>query len=277
PWTDWMSASGGSVSLPPARSLQWEVEFPTDAGETALVDRVEVAVVESNLPPQVKTLKVEEPGVVYLAAPPPSGPVIDAVHPDINGIFTVIDDSAPRKNNSTKGKKFYRAGYRTVSWEVADPNNDPLAYKLEIEDREGFSYIVREQDKCTQIGIDTSALPDGIYRFRLTASDAPGNPDGSLEVSRVSRWFPIDNSEPEVSLRRSGDSWVVIVRDSLSPVARADWSRDGGMWTALAPTDGLLDGREETFEFPAESGRHMVVVRVVDRQHNRATAGAVEE
>jgi hypothetical protein len=277
PWTDWMSASGGSVSLPPARSLQWEVEFPTDAGETALVDRVEVAVVESNLPPQVKTLKVEEPGVVYLAAPPPSGPVIDAVHPDINGIFTVIDDSAPRKNNSTKGKKFYRAGYRTVSWEVADPNNDPLAFKLEIEDREGFSFIVREQVKGTQIGIDTSALPDGIYRFRLTASDAPGNPDGSLEVSRVSRWFPIDNSEPEVSLRRSGDSWVVIVRDSLSPVARADWSRDGGMWTALAPTDGLLDGREETFEFPAESGRHMVVVRVVDRQHNRATAGAVEE
>jgi hypothetical protein len=277
PWTDWMSASGGSVSLPPARSLQWEVEFPAGAAKTALVDRVEVAVVESNLPPQVKTLKVEEPGVVYLAAPPPSGPVIEAVHPDINGIFTVIDDSAPKSNNSTKGKKFYRAGYRTVSWEVADPNNDPLAFKLEIEDREGFSFIVREQIKGTQLGIDTSALPDGIYRFRLTASDAPRNPEGPLEVSRVSRWFPIDNSEPEVSLRRSGDSWVVSVRDGLSPVARAEWSRDGGRWTALAPTDGLLDGREETFEFPAASGRHMVVVRVVDRQHNRATAGATEE
>jgi catechol 2,3-dioxygenase-like lactoylglutathione lyase family enzyme len=253
------------------------VEFPAGAAKTSLVDRVEVAVVESNLPPQVKTLKVEEPGVVYLAAPPPSGPVIEAVHPDINGIFTVIDDSAPKSNNSTKGKKFYRAGYRTVSWEVADPNNDPLAFKLEIEDREGFSFIVREQIKGTQLGIDTSALPDGIYRFRLTASDAPRNPEGPLEVSRVSRWFPIDNSEPEVSLRRSGDSWVVSVRDGLSPVARAEWSRDGGRWTALAPTDGLLDGREETFEFPAASGRHMVVVRVVDRQHNRATAGATEE
>jgi hypothetical protein len=58
---------------------------------------------------------------------------------------------------------------------------------------------------------------------------------------------------------------------------RAEWSRDGDGWNALAPTDGLLDGRAETFEFPAETGRHMVVVRVVDRQHNRATAGAVEE
>ena len=69
----------------------------------------------------------------------------------------------------------------------------------------------------------------------------------------------------------------MLVNDSLSPIVRAEWSRDGDGWTALAPTDGLLDGRQETFEFPAASGRHMVVVRVVDRQHNRATAGAVEE
>ena len=65
--------------------------------------------------------------------------------------------------------------------------------------------------------------------------------------------------------------------DALSPIVRAEWSRDGDVWEALAPTDGLLDGRVEHFEFPAEDGAHLVVVRVVDRQHNRATAGAVEE
>jgi hypothetical protein len=80
-----------------------------------------------------------------------------------------------------------------------------------------------------------------------------------------------------VSLRRAGKLWVVSVRDDLSPIVRAEWSRDGDQWIALAPADGLLDGREETFEFPATSGRHMVVVRVVDRQHNRATAGAEEK
>ena len=58
---------------------------------------------------------------------------------------------------------------------------------------------------------------------------------------------------------------------------RAEWSRDGDAWEALAPEDGLLDGRDELFEFPARDGDHVVVVRVVDRQHNRATAGAVEE
>jgi hypothetical protein len=276
-WTEWMPASGGSVGLPAARSLQWEVDFPAGAKTGPLVDRVEVAVVEVNLPPQIKTLAVEEPGVVYLAAPPSTGPVIEAVHPDVNGIFTVIDDSAPKNNGSTKGKKYYRAGFRTVSWKVSDPNNDPLQYRLEIEDRNGFGFNVRERIAGTQLGVDTHALPDGAYRFRLTASDAPGNPDGALEVSRVSRWFAVDNTAPAASLRRTGDLWVVSVSDNLSPIVRAEWSRDGHQWTALAPTDGLLDGREETFEFPAESGRHMVVVRVVDRQHNRATAGAVEE
>jgi len=276
-WTEWMPASGGSVGLPAARSLQWEVDFPADAKTAPVVDRVEVAVVEVNLPPQMKMLKVEEPGVVYLSAPPPTGPVIEAVHPDVNGIFTVIDDSTPKKNGSTKGKKFYRAGFRTVSWKVSDPNKDPLQYRLEIEGRSGFSFNVRERIAGTQLGVDTHALPDGTYRFRLTASDAPGNPDGAIEVSRVSRWFVVDNTAPAASLRRTGDLWVVSASDNLSPIARAEWSRDGHEWTALAPTDGLLDGREETFEFPAVAGRHMVVVRVVDRQHNRATAGAVEE
>ena len=257
--------------------MQWEIEFSAEGKTAPVVDRVEVAVKEVNLPPRIKQLVVEEPGVVYLAAPPPTGPVIEAVHPDVNGIFTVIDDAAPKNNGSTKGKKYYRAGFRTVSWQVSDPNNDPLRYRLEIEDRNGFSFNVRERIAGTQLGVDTHALPDGAYRFRLTSSDTPGNPDGAIEVSRVSRWFTIDNTAPVASLDRTGDRWVVSVKDNLSPIVRAEWSRDGHEWTALAPMDGLLDGREEIFEFPAESGRHMVVVRAVDRQHNRATAGAVEE
>jgi hypothetical protein len=272
-----MPASGGLVGLPAARTLQWEVEFSAAAEPAPVVDRVEVAVVEINLPPRIKDLTVEEPGVIYLAAPPPTGPVIEAVHPDVNGIFTVIDEAAPKDNGSTKGKKYYRAGFRTVSWEVSDPNKDPLRYRLEIEDRSGHNLEVRERIASPQLGVDTNSLPDGTYRFRLTASDAPGNPEGAIEVSRVSRWFAVDNTPPSVSLRRAGKLWVVSVRDDLSPIVRAEWSRDGDQWIALAPADGLLDGREETFEFPVASGRHMVVVRVVDRQHNRATAGAVEE
>jgi hypothetical protein len=277
PWTEWLPAAGGRVPLPSARSLQWEVEWQEVGAEGAVVDRVEVAVVEVNLPPRVTSLKVEEPGVVFLMAPPPSGPVIEAIHPDINGIFTVVDETRPAKAANAKGKKYYRSGYRTVSWKATDPNKDPMRFDLELESRDGFLFEVRQRLTGNQLGVDTSAMPDGTYRFRLTASDAPGNPEGALDSTRTSRWFRIDNTAPTVKLERHDERWVASVSDLLSPIARAEWSRDGERWQALAAKDGLLDGREETFEFPASTGRHLVVVRVADRQHNRATAGGVEE
>jgi len=275
-WTEWMPAGVGQVSLAPARAVQWEVKLPHTTGDPVTVDRVEVATVEVNLPPRVASLVVEDPGVIYLAAPPTSGPVIEAVHPDTNGIFTVIDETAAKNGSSTKGKKYYRSGFRTVSWEAQDPNGDPLRYRLEIEGQDGHRLEIRERIRGTQLGIDTSALPDGVYRFRLAASDSPDNPEGALETTRMSRWFTVDNQAPEIRLERNGGVWLATVTDALSPIVRAEWSRDGAEWQALAPADGLLDGREERFEFPSEDGQHLVVVRVVDRQHNRTTAGAVE-
>ncbi|HSO23462.1 MAG TPA: hypothetical protein VLT81_11160 [Chondromyces sp.] len=276
-WSEWLPAAAGMVPLPPSRAVQWELELPATPGDPAAVERVEVAAVELNLPPRIASLTVEEPGVIFLAAPPSSGPVIEAVSPDLAGIFTVIDESEARNNGSTKGRKFYRTGYRTVSWEASDPNNDALRFVLELESRDGFRLPVRERLTGTQIGVDTGAVPDGSYRFRLTASDLPDNPEGALETSRSSRWFTVDNSPPSLRLEREGDSWVAVARDASSPIVRAEWSRNGANWESLAPEDGLLDGREERFRFAAEPGRHLVVVRVVDRQHNKATAGATEE
>jgi hypothetical protein len=273
PWTDWLPASRGTVPLPPARSLQWEVEL--DAGST--VERVEVALRDINLAPQISDLSVEEPGVVYLAAPPPSGPVIDRDHPDFNGIFTVIDPEGGAAKNGSKGKKYYRAGYRTVSWTAKDLNEDALVFRLEVEREDGFLMTVRDELAVDQLGVDTTALPDGRYRFRLTASDGPTNPGDALSATRSSGWFVVDNTPPRVTLTRQGDRWGVVVEDDGSAVARVEWSRDGAEWKELAPEDGILDGQRETFSLPAAQGRHLVVIMAVDRHHNRTTAGAVEE
>jgi len=272
PWTEWLPASGGTVPLPVGRSIQWEVDLE---GGTP-VERVVVAFREINLAPQITTLSVEEPGVVYLAAPPPTGPVIDRDHPDVNGIFTVIDPRATAQKNAGKGKKYYRMGFRTVRWTTKDLNEDALRFRLEVEREDGFELEVRDRLVADQLGVDTTALPDGTYRFRLTASDAATNPGNGLEATRSSRWFVVDNTPPTVTLTRSGGQWHVTVEDASSAVSRAEWSRDGEKWHPLAPTDGILDGQRETFSFDAQDGRHLVVVRAVDRHLNRTTAGAVE-
>jgi len=247
-----------------------------EIADGAAVERVVVAMRELNLAPEIAAIRVEEPGVIYLTSPPPSGPVIDRDHPDVNGIFTVIDPKEAAAKNGGAGKKYYRAGYRTVRWKASDLNEDALTFRLEVERKDGFVLQVRENLADDQLALDTSALPDGMYRFRLTASDVDTNPGDGQETVRSSRWFVVDNTPPAVELTRSGAQWHVIVTDAGSAVSRVEWSRDGERWNQLAPADGVLDGRRETFSFPAEDDRGLIVVRAIDRHHNRTTTGSAE-
>jgi len=275
PWTEWLAAGSGTVPLPVGRSLQWELEL----ADGSVVERVDVAFREVNLAPRIDAVSVEDPGVIYLMTPPQPGPVIDRDHPDFNGIFTVIDPRTKGQPNSAKakGKKYFRSGFRTVSWTARDENEDPLRFALEVERDDGFRLPVRDEIDGVQMAIDTTALPDGSYRIHVAASDELKNPGDALSATGSGRWFVVDNTPPVVELDRSDDRWLVVVSDALSTVARVEWSRDGERWNALVSDDGVLDGNQETFSFDAKDGRHFVVVRAVDRHHNRATTGVVEQ
>jgi len=272
PWSDWLGPAG-AVPLPPGSSLQWELEL--SAGGNG-VERVEVAYREVNLAPRVESVEVEEPGVIYLPGPPPSGPVVDVTHPDRSGIFSVLDDKPSEERKPKQGKQYWRVGFRTVSWKGEDPNGDPLRFTVELERDDGFRLPVRQRLETTELAVDTTAVPDGLYRFRVGVSDEEANPGAGQEAVGVSPWFDVDSTPPEVRLERGEGEWRVTVSDRGSSVAQVEWSRDGEVWRALAPSDGLLDGREERFALPVAPGRHLLVVRAVDRHHNRTTVGAVE-
>jgi len=275
PWSDWLPAGTGTVPLPPASSLQWEVELPGTV--TGGIDRVEVAHRQLNAPPQITRVTVAEPGAVWLASPPPTGQYIQVDHPDENGFFTVLAKGKKAASTTRQGKKYWRVGYRTVSWKAKDPNGDPLLFTLELEGEDGFVLPVRKDLNRTQLAIDVTALPDGQYRFVVHATDRVRNPGDPLETRVVGRWFTVDNTPPVINLRRSREDWIVEVRDGGSAVARAEYSRDGGEWKNLAPEDGMLDGQVERFRIPSAAGRHLLVIRAMDRHHNRATAGVTEE
>jgi hypothetical protein len=275
PWTEWQDGGEGEVPVPAVHVVQWELEIP--AAHREAIERVVVAHREVNLAPRVGSVAVADPGVVYLSSTPPSGPVIDVSHPDVSGIFSVIDPDESSSSSSATGKKYWRVGYRTVSWKAEDPNDDAMRFDLQLESRDGFLFPIREALDATQLALDTTAVPDGLYRFRITGDDRGQNPDGGLSSTALSEWFVVDNTSPEISLERRGQVWTVTVSDGGSPLARAEWSRDGKEWHDLAPEDGILDGGRERFRFPAQAGRHLVSVRVIDQHHNRATVGGREE
>jgi len=275
PWSDWLPGRGGRVPLPPAGSLQWEVEIPGSV--SGGIDLVEVAYRQLNAPPQIRGVSVAEPGAVWLASPPPTGQYIQVEHPDQHGFFTVLSKGKKQASSIRQGKKYWRVGYRTVSWKAKDPNGDPLLFTVELERGDGFVLPVRKDLERRQLAVDLTAVPDGRYRFRLRATDRVRNPDGALETTALSPWFTVDNTPPVIHFRREGGFWNIEVRDPGGAVARVERSRDGKEWETLAPEDGMLDGAVERFRVRAAPGHHLLVVRAMDRHHNRATAGVTEE
>ena len=277
-WSAWSApapCAHAPASAPPARYLQWELDLQP-VGPVARVGRVVVAYRQINLPPEISEFTVHEPGAVFLKGPPPSDRIVQVQHPDLSGIFTTLDDES-KAIEDRLGKKYYRVGYQSLSWKTEDPNGDPLRFTIEVEKAGNTAWWkVRDNLEATAIGIDTQALADGMYRFRLTATDAPANPEAPATASALSSWVIVNNTPPTVTITRKGDVWIATVDDALSPITLVEWNRDAVSWHALAPEDGLLDRRHETFRIPVERGSHVLAVRAVDDHHNRATA-AVEE
>jgi hypothetical protein len=123
-------------------------------------------------------------------------------------------------------------------------------------------------------------LPDGVYRFRLVASDRLDNAAGEeLSAERVSEPVVVDHTPPRVlstervvSAERAGEGRLrVVVEDALSPLTRARLSADAGEWEDLRPEDGLLDGRRETFVVAAPANGRLLLLQVGDAAYNVVT------
>ena len=213
---------------------------------------------------------------MFIKGAPPADRIVEVEHPDLSGIFTTLDDDASDRQ-LTLGKKYYRVGFQSLSWKADDPNGDPLRFDVEVQPAGADRWWpLRERLETTVLALDTQALADGVYRFRLTATDEPANPEAPARASRLSGFVTVDNTPPRVTVARHGSEWLIVAEDASSPITRVEWNRDADSWHALAADDGLLDGRRETFRLPIAPGAHILAVRAVDDHHNRAVATAEE-
>jgi len=125
-WSSWSPAvrsAEGTTSAPPARYLQWKLNA-TPPSKGMMVSSMTVAFVNRNVAPVIETVLVNEPAVVFLGGNYPMAPqVVEATNPDENGIFTTLEEPVDR---TAQGKKYFRRGYRTISWKATDANGDAL-------------------------------------------------------------------------------------------------------------------------------------------------------
>lgn len=219
-----------------------------------------------NLPPEIKSFKVSKPGEVFLKQISQEGIIAEATNPDKYGIFTTIDWPPPEGKD--KGlKKAYKKGYITLSWDVYEPDGEEVEYDLEYQihgDKEW--YPIFKGEKISFFSFDTTALPDGFYKFKLTAYDLPERE----KVEEISQIFYIDNTQPEIRSKKEKGYYLIEIID-FSRILKVEASCNGNKWENLIPEDGVLDGEKELFKMDLKKECKFVIIRAMDSYYNVST------
>ena len=280
-WTD--PREGREVSLadvPAGRYLQWRAEISAKGSGSPALTGVTVSYRQHNVPPVVEALSVLDPGEILVPTNfNPGNQVFEPFHPNQDGIFTSLDTEGTRQEDQ-RLKTLWKRGYRTLQWQASDPNQDALRYALSFRPEgvpDAWLEVVSDLEN-DYFSFDSTVLADGVYRFRLTATDrAAGGVEPGMSATETTGPVVVDHSVPVAGRPAlDGESLRVTVRDELSPLIVAEYSVDAGKWTPAPAEDGLVDGLRESFVLPVPEDARLILLRVSDAARNMTTFNLLE-
>jgi sugar lactone lactonase YvrE len=287
-WSPWSAPiatpKGARVTSPAARFVQWKATLTADsAGHSPELESVDVAYLVKNVEPRVDEIEITP--VNYRFPPPvlnlssaPSGPQQSLTLPPLGRRSSPSFPMLPSGENTTNSPAMqFTKGYLGARWLASDPNGDTLLYTVEIKGENETEWKPLK-DRLTEkyLSWDATAFPDGDYRLRVTATDAPSNPPAEALTSQlISPPFTIDNTPPKITnlaATRSGGKLQVRwhAADASNNLGKAEYSLDGGDWTVAEPVTKLSDSPALDYELnlDAAPGEHTVAVRIVDDNDN---------
>jgi hypothetical protein len=283
-WSAWAgpyaTADGSPITSPKARYLQWRAVLSGTATAAPTLTSVSSAYLPRNIRPQVLSITVHPPGVVF-QKPFSSGET------EIAGLDEEAQDrrsaatSTPGASSAPAlGRRVFQKGLQTFAWKAEDDNSDELSYDVFYR-REGETTwrVLKPDLRDTLLVWDTSSVPNGTYLLKVRASDRRSNPpDIALAGELESSGFEIDNVAPTVqvgAMRREGTGFIVAadIRDGDSAIKSVEYSLDAQRWQTAFPRDGILDARQESFELrlEADAAGRTLVIRATDALGNVGT------
>ncbi|HJQ70145.1 MAG TPA: hypothetical protein VKA70_14310 [Blastocatellia bacterium] len=278
-WSDWSAlyrnTTGDQITSPRARFIQWRATLRGAATAQAVtqLQSVVVAYLPRNQAPEITSVSVLAPGVALQEMPLAIDPSIASSGLDPQ-LFGVVANVPPRR--------FFQKGARSLSWAASDPNDDSLVYTLmyrTVGDNQW--HLLAENLTQAYYTIDGNRLPDGSYFFKVTASDAPGNPSGLVLVhEKATDAVEIDNTPPSIKvtgpvLNAQTAEVTFDVSDTTSRVVRGEYSVDGGAWRLIFPADGIADSARESYKVSVtfdKPGEHVIAFRCADSSSNVGTS-----
>ena len=246
-WSTWSKvdlAKDAPVAVPPARFLQWKVVLhPSTPAPN--VDSVLVNYLSKNVAPEISEVYVQ-PGARFPVAlknvenvPVTVGPATGGTQ----GRFEV-PAVAVRDRDSI-----------AVRWSARDDNDDSLVYAVYYRGEGETAWkLLKGELTDKYYSFDSNVLPDGGYTLKVVASDAPSHsPEEALTSSKLSSYFEIDNTPPEVvNLNGAYEQGAIRLTfraiDGFSPIQRAEYSVDAGVWQVIEPVGQISDNRVESYD-----------------------------
>jgi hypothetical protein len=282
-WSQWSApvtaSKGAPVTSPASRFVQWKATLTADSsGRAPELESVDLAYLPKNVAPRLEQIETTPANYKFpapiISTAAPSGPPATLNLPPLGKPGSAspsfsVDANAPAMS--------YAKGFIGARWSASDANGDAMVYTVEIRgEKETQWKPLKERIPERYISWDSTAFPDGDYRLRVTASDAPGNPPAeALTTSMESDPFTIDNTPPKITglaASRNGAKLEVRWRaaDALSNVTKAEYSLDGGEWTIAAPVTKLSDSQELDYALTLDAppGEHTIAVRATDEFEN---------
>ncbi len=246
-WSDWSAdqsdPDNAQAQVPPSRFVQYRAKLSTrDPSISPELFAVSVRYQSANLPPEFTRLDI----------------------PDLSAL-----DGASRQSRMT------------FRWDVNDPNGDEIHYQLYLR-KEGWPDWIRLHEQPmteTLYAWDSTSVPAGLYRVRITASDRPSNnASDALSREKVSETFTVDHEAPVITVKSAARRATAELKDKLTRIVKASYAIDGGEWIPVFADDGLFDTPNETVTIPLpelKPGTHILVVRATDAAGNIGTGDAL--
>jgi sugar lactone lactonase YvrE len=290
-WSEWsapvVAAEGGRTSVPSARFFQWKAVL-TAGSAGPWLDSVDVAYLRRNVAPKIELIDIT-PYNYRFPAPVAQLTLSSSATLALPAIGAKPPSVRPGTEANIYPAMTYQKGAIGIRWTSSDENGDSLMYTVEIRgETEKTWKPLREKLHEKYFSFDSTAFPDGEYRVRITASDAPSNtPEDALSGVEESDSFVVDNTPPAITgLQVSGGSSGREVRwraaDALSTIYKAEYSVDGAEWAVADPVGKLSDARALDYALTLKAllpgsapGEHVVAIRVTDQNDNVAVEKVV--
>ena len=292
-WSDWQPLKDGSIVSPSGRFLQWKAELNSDGK----LGSVGVNYLPVNSAPVVDDLVVVPGARVNQQIVFPQNQTVNITFASPGDGSTVTFDTG--SSGTLQANKDRTAV--TARWAAHDDDGDELIYSLYLRgDDETVWRLLKDKITEKVYSFDATSIPDGGYRVKVVASDAPSHtPGDALTGEKVSDRFVIDTTPPVITNLKATvrspvcaglcvmpmpTTYAIVfdAEDATSPIAHAEYSLDAGPWQHIDPVGKLSDSKHEHYNFSfdlrdtdGKSVEHLITVRAYDRYDNEGVAKTV--